>query len=170
MFLPFGWRSSMVEQWFCKPQVVGSIPTASSVGSVPEWLWGRAVNPLRNAQWGFDSLPAHQETKIVHPGQATREVVCVGHGSLIRRARPSSRLSSAESGRSSVVELRPSKPSTRVRFPSPAPSGCCSSVVERLLGKEEVTGSTPVSSSVSRRCLRVEFSELSKLQEVLRNG
>ena len=25
-----GWRSSMAEQWFCKPQVGGSIPLASS--------------------------------------------------------------------------------------------------------------------------------------------
>ena len=28
-----GWRSSMAEQWFCKPQVGGSIPLASSTPS-----------------------------------------------------------------------------------------------------------------------------------------
>src|SRR5262245_39577572 len=28
--LQAGWRSSMAEQWFCKPQVGGSIPLASS--------------------------------------------------------------------------------------------------------------------------------------------
>ena len=29
-YLKPGWRSSMAEQWFCKPQVGGSIPLASS--------------------------------------------------------------------------------------------------------------------------------------------
>jgi hypothetical protein len=60
------------------------------------------------------------------------------------------------SGRSSMVELKPSKLMTRVRFPSPAPSAhksprvssaakiCpCGSVVEHSLGKGEVAGPIP---------------------------
>ena len=84
-------------------------------------------------------------------------------------------LRAAPCGRSSMVELQPSKLIAWVRFPSPAPalaqlphprrqrSGrgselarsrsrsraprCCSSVVEHFLGKEEVLGSIPSSSS-----------------------
>lgn len=76
-------------------------------------------------------------------------------------------------GCSSMVEHRSSKPITRVRFPSPAwpmnrasihrqgfanmkpgtrirdrrADRCCSSAVERVLGKDEVLGSIPSSSS-----------------------
>ena len=62
------------------------------------------------------------------------------------------------SGCSSMAELQPSKLVVRVRFPSPAHlefdgfglNGyglrCCSSVVERVLGKDEVMGSIPISS------------------------
>ncbi len=76
------------------------------------------------------------------------------------------RRGSAGGGRSSMVERQPSKLHTRVRFPSPAPrawpqlfgsrvrqpatSRCCSSVVEHFLGKEEVLGSSPSSSSTSQ--------------------
>src|SRR5262249_39595562 len=56
-------------------------------------------------------------------------------------------------GCSSMVELLPSKQVTRVRFPSPAldkekrlNKRCCSSGVERVLGKDEVLGSIPSSS------------------------
>ena len=55
------------------------------------------------------------------------------------------------SGRSSMVERQPSKLNAWVRFPSPAPphnASCCSSVVEHFLGKEEVMGSSPISSSI----------------------
>ena len=56
---------------------------------------------------------------------------------------------------SSMAELQPSKLIVRVRFPSPAHLKlvmglnfcCCSSVVERVLGKDEVMGSNPISSS-----------------------
>ena len=64
------------------------------------------------------------------------------------------------SGCSSMAELQPSKLVVRVRFPSPAlwkkhdwiwliefSFRCCSSVVERVLGKDEVMGSNPISSS-----------------------
>ena len=65
-------------------------------------------------------------------------------------------------GCSSMVEPQPSKLKTRVRFPSPAlASGsegaeqaatgkvqaAVAQLVERVLGKDEVTGPTPVSSS-----------------------
>ena len=70
-------------------------------------------------------------------------------------------------GRSSMVEPQPSKLMAWVRFPSPAPAflarpahtepppagpgGCCSSVVEHFLGKEEAMGSSPISSSNTSR-------------------
>jgi hypothetical protein len=59
-----------------------------------------------------------------------------------------------------VVEPQPSKLMVRVRFPLPAPEWCnCSAgvafvwahiaqLVEHFLGKEEVTGSNPVMSSI----------------------
>ena len=83
---------------------------------------------------------------------------------------PAGAVSARYRGRSSMVERQPSKLIAWVRFPSPAPgtahssgpcrtaephpvdlrSRCCSSVVEHFLGKEEVTGSSPVSSSSTR--------------------
>ena len=50
-----------------------------------------------------------------------------------------------------MVEPQPSKLVVRVRFPSPALSSRFAAVaqlVERVLGKDEVTGSSPVSSFV----------------------
>ena len=58
-------------------------------------------------------------------------------------------------GRSSMVEPQPSKLMMWVRSPSPAPFYCVcafahiAQVVEHFLGKEEVTGSTPVVGSGS---------------------
>ena len=53
-----------------------------------------------------------------------------------------------------MVEPRPSKPAMWVRFPSAAPergrtdkAAAVAQSVEHFLGKEEVTGSNPVSSS-----------------------
>ena len=58
-----------------------------------------------------------------------------------------------ERGRSSMVELQPSKLVVRVRFPSPALFGATSIAavaqsVECVLGKDEVMGSSPISSFV----------------------
>ena len=55
-------------------------------------------------------------------------------------------------GRSSMVELQPSKLVVWVRFPSPALSGllegaAVAQLVEYVLGKDEVMGSSPISSS-----------------------
>ena len=59
-------------------------------------------------------------------------------------------------GYSSMVERQPSKLNMRVRFPLPAPkrlaerfrvSAHIAQAVEHFLGKEEVTGSSPVMSS-----------------------
>ena len=58
-----------------------------------------------------------------------------------------------------MVEQQPSKLMTRVRFPSPAlvwracsatalALAAVAQLVERVLGKDEVTGPSPVSSSV----------------------
>ena len=55
-------------------------------------------------------------------------------------------------GCSSMVEPQPSKLKTRVRFPSPALSlAAVAQLVERVLGKDEVTGPSPV-SSFQRAC------------------
>ena len=73
-----------------------------------------------------------------------------------------------QSGCSLMVKLQPSKLVTRVRFPSPAPEmpvppkgrhgvttsrkdAAVAQSVEHFLGKEEVTGSIPVSSSSLKR-------------------
>jgi hypothetical protein len=68
-----------------------------------------------------------------------------------------------------MVELRPSKPLVRVRFPSPAPLGArvfvfdflffahVAQSVEHFLGKEEVAGSIPVVSTMSRFMRRFGF-------------
>ncbi len=63
-------------------------------------------------------------------------------------------------GCSSMAEPQPSKLAMWVRFPSPASVGgpgtpgdavrCCSSAVERVLGKDEVLGSSPSSSFRNR--------------------
>src|SRR5512134_2200410 len=83
----------------------------------------------------FESYPLHQELR-----RAADEVSARG---------------SSKRGCSSMVEQKPSKLTTRVRFPSPAPTspgragaeststkrdrfGRCSSVVEHSLGKGEV--------------------------------
>ena len=85
-----------------------------------------------------------------------------------RTRSPSSEGSSevSQSGCSLMVKLQPSKLVTRVRFPSPAPEfkvraaargktsrkdAAVAQSVEHFLGKEEVTGSIPVSSSSSPR-------------------
>ena len=49
-----------------------------------------------------------------------------------------------------MVEPQPSKLMVRVRFPLPAPeaSAHIAQSVEHFLGKEEVTGSIPVMSSI----------------------
>jgi hypothetical protein len=49
-------------------------------------------------------------------------------------------------GRSSMVELQPSKLVVWVRFPSPALPAAVAQLVERFLGKDEVMGSSPISS------------------------
>jgi hypothetical protein len=56
-----------------------------------------------------------------------------------------------------MVELKPSKLKTRVRFPSPAPApssfvgylivGPCGSVVEHSLGKGEIAGPIPATGT-----------------------
>jgi hypothetical protein len=59
-------------------------------------------------------------------------------------------------GYSLVVEPQPSKLMMRVRFPLPAPYKDAAHIaqsVEHFLGKEEVTGSNPVMSSIFRKYL-----------------
>ncbi len=57
-----------------------------------------------------------------------------------------------------MVEPQPSKLMMRVRSPLPAPivyAALIAQLVERILGKDEVTGSTPVKSSMILK--RVDF-------------
>ena len=66
---------------------------------------------------------------------------------------PRSRRRQRFCGHGSMVEPQPSKLMMRVRFPLPAPRGRpryahIAQSVEHFLGKEEVTGSNPVMSSI----------------------
>ena len=57
-----------------------------------------------------------------------------------------------------MVEPQPSKLMTWVRFPSPAPDiAHIAQSVERFLGKEEVTGSSPVMGSSDIGIIEVEY-------------
>ena len=115
----------------------------SPQGACQSGQMGRAVNPLASAFAGSNPA-APMKSQVVSVVEATRCAV---------------------RGRSSMVELRPSKPMVWVRFPSPAcglghgtrppapvalalPCRWCSSEVEHFLGKEEATGSIPVTSLV----------------------
>ena len=71
-------------------------------------------------------------------------------------------------GRSSMVELQPSKLVVWVRFPSPAFQGiedrlaaAVAQLVERFLGKDEVMGSSPI-SSFWRRSAPLSASQASR--------
>ena len=176
----------MAEHWFCKPEVVGSNPTASFAcrNECPdqakrhaadelkrllekEKRTGIPVRPFTGTWVGY--LPGQMAERPMAPDcksgglspTQVRILLCPlgGHfpsAEQVLRATPDAadkRLTCANPadfrGCSSMVEHRSSKPSTRVRFPSPACrvyTRCCSSVVERVLGKDEVLGSSPSSS------------------------
>ena len=100
------------------------------------------------------STPVTPSRPAVTPTRASRSAQSRGSARAVGALRTR--------GRSSVVERQPSKLNVWVRFPSPAPARsaplapkaglsrrCCSSEVEHFLGKEEVMGSIPISSSTS---------------------
>ena len=93
------------------------------VGGVPEWLKGADCKSVGLAP---------TLVRIQPPPPSDTERVKRGKGSRVLET----------GGCSSMVEQKPSKLMTRVRFPSPAPSsGPCSSGVEHSLGKGEVGSS-----------------------------
>jgi hypothetical protein len=160
------YRSSMAEHWFCKPDVVGSTPT----GSFPRRKWGRLGDaagrkqPLNNGRDGRSPDQggsgkqrgvAGMTSRVTEYGQMAERPMapdCKSGGFSLRRFESCSAHSRRwlTRGCSSMVEHLPSKQTTRVRFPSPAllarQTRCCSSAVERFLGKDEVLGSNPSSS------------------------
>jgi hypothetical protein len=161
------YRSSMAEHWFCKPDVVGSTPTGSfprgkygvsglrgRVGTLLQLLTRASVSDTR--QQGSVRVVAGIYRRMTDYGQMAERPMapdCKSGGLSLRRFESCSahyqRLVSR--GCSSMVEHLPSKQTTRVRFPSPAlprerTPCCCSSAVERFLGKDEVLGSNPSSS------------------------
>jgi hypothetical protein len=185
----------MAEHWFCKPEVVGSNPTASFAcrNECPDQAKRHAADDLKNVSQKRKEEPEFRCGRSPEPGL----VICLGRwpsgqwhqtvnlaGLALRRFESCSAQSPAwlinfsgmenklwvgKRGCSSMVEHRSSKPITRVRFPSPAwaqsprtavrglADRCCSSAVERVLGKDEVLGSSPSSSSWQRIQIPLSF-------------
>jgi hypothetical protein len=184
----------MAEHWFCKPEVVGSNPTASFAcrNECPdqakrhaaddlkrllekERRTGIPVRPFTGTWVGY--LPGQMAERPMAPdcksgGLSPTQVrillcpiACVAH----KLSGMETKLWVGKRGCSSMVEHRSSKPITRVRFPSPAwaqsprtavrglADRCCSSAVERVLGKDEVLGSSPSSSSWKRTKFHFRF-------------
>src|SRR3989338_7579876 len=94
----FAGVAQLVEQLICNQQVGGSKPLASSslkgcmTGQLPKWSTGADCKSAALALRRFESFTAHLFYKV------------------------------GRRGRSSVVELQPSKLVARVRFSQPAPS------------------------------------------------
>ena len=59
-----GWRSSMAEQRFCKPQVGGSIPLASSTTSADDSTSLRLTAPLFSLKEGENHAEVLQQAKL----------------------------------------------------------------------------------------------------------
>lgn len=102
----------------------------SSSGGVAEWLMAA------------DCKSALSEYAGSNPAPTTRL--------LLRGVKCLSCCEASSCGCSSMVEQKPSKLMTRVRFPSPAQKKLrrCSSGVEHSLGKGEAMGSIPIIGSI----------------------
>ena len=164
----------MAELRFCKPAVVGSTPTASSVlkpvmakslrqgddGGVPERPMGPDCKSGGNAFTGSNPVAPTRFTAWMRPRGRTACRSCLPvllSNSPVRR-QPRKRSEELaprpvqDRGCSSMVEFQPSKLATWVRFPSPAlsddlwGSAAVAQLVECVLGKDEVLGSNPSSS------------------------
>ena len=165
----------MAELRFCKPAVVGSTPTASSVlksvmalalrcgtmGVCPSGQWGQTVNLVAMpSQVRILSPPLGSPGGCVQPCSVESFNRSLRNFSESSNASGKTRRESEESvsrparhrGCSSMVEFQPSKLATWVRFPSPAlwlifrGSAAVAQLVECVLGKDEVLGSNPSSS------------------------
>lgn len=112
--------SSVVELWFCKPAVVRSNRT----GGFASWFRVSRSGEVPKRSNGADCKSA---VVSLH-----RFKSCSPHFSR---------------GCSSMVERQPSKLNAWVRFPSPALRAAVAQLVECILGKDEVAGSNPASSS-----------------------
>ena len=112
------------------------------------WLWGR----YRSGQTGQTvNLLAH----AFEGSNPSLPTICALPCGVFKNTR----------GCSSMVERQPSKLTTRVRFPSPAPllsdesafrilvkqGAALAQLVERVLGKDEVLGSNPKGSSILKQ-------------------
>ena len=112
------------------------------VGGIPKWPTGSDCKSDGSAFEGSNPSPSTKNSDVRGAQVCCRRLVC---------------------GCSSMVELKPSKLKTRVRFPSPAPRKAkqlwdcrrecpCGSVVEHSLGKGEVGSSIlPMGTTVLRK-------------------
>ena len=124
----FAGLAQLVEQLTCNQQVEGSSPLAgTSNGEVAKWLNAADCN----------SVPFGSVVRI-RPSPPLQDPLAqsVEHLTFNQRVRRSSRLrvTILICGCSSMVELQPSKLTTWVRFPSPAPLICLNSSVGRAIG------------------------------------
>ena len=160
-----GWRSSGVEQRFCKPPVGGSNPFASSTGGagearpsrrsdevspryggvcggageVPEWPKGAGCKPAGLCLRRFESFPLHQA------GVWRERARSAGGNSSVGRA---SAFQAEGRGFESRFPLHAGRGWSERRSRSRAH---VAQSAERVLGKDEVTGSTPVMGSSTER-------------------
>ena len=155
------WRSSGVEQRFCKPRVGGSNPFASSMGEPAEGadpLSRRGVCGSRSSRAGnVERFPSGQREQTVNlPAYAFEG----SNPSLSTTRREAGNERGSRAGIAQLVEHQPSK--LRVAGSSPVSRSTRTRLttmdrrrerahvaqsVEHFLGKEEVTGSNPVMGS-----------------------
>ena len=151
------WRSSGAEQLPCKQWVGGSNPPASAsffeelpgaaggFGEVPKWPKGADCKSAGVRLRGFKSSPPHHCSGYLevgfHRGWAEQGATTRG-----------TRGSAVESVRGAAIETRLRKAHVVLR------SGGNSSAVERQPSKLGVAGSNPVSRSRSRECAHVAQS------------
>ena len=125
---------------------------AGGFGEVPKWPKGADCKSAGVRLRGFKSSPPHHGTGChefgLHRGWAEK-------GAITRGARVSTVEQASLSGNSSAVERQPSKLGVAGSNPvSRSKSRACAHVaqsVERVLGKDEVSGSIPDMGSISIR-------------------
>ena len=151
------WRSSGAEQLPCKQWVGGSNPPASAsffeelpgaaggFGEVPKWPKGADCKSAGVRLRGFKSSPPHHCSGYLEVGF---------HRGWVEQGAPTrgTRGSAVESVRGAAIETRLRKAHVVLR------SGGNSSAVERQPSKLGVAGSNPVSRSRSRECAHVAQS------------
>ena len=125
---------------------------AGGFGEVPKWPKGADCKSAGVRLRGFKSSPPHHGIGChefgLHRGWAEK-------GAITRGARVSTVEQASLSGNSSAVERQPSKLGVAGSNPvSRSKSRACAHVaqsVERVLGKDEVSGSIPDMGSISIR-------------------